>query len=139
MKRLVGSEKQVAWAQDIREGYIKKLEILKEAEKVLRNTGMKEVTMTDPLGLSSRTVKRYAVKLTNDQRATISSASNFAPKPSYQSMAPEIDWVEDRKAAYTGNPHAGRLAEADYIAETIASIERAVENEESAKFWIEHR
>lgn len=137
LKNLIGTEKQVAWAQDIRDGYLKRAEELKEAEDVLRDLTVKEIVAEDPLRGQKRTMKRYARELTSGQQATIYSVSQFCPREG-SDQAPEITWKANR-AKEIGGEHAGRLAEADYIAMLIASIEKAVETETDAKYWINNR
>jgi hypothetical protein len=137
--KLTGTEKQVAWAEDIRKKYQMMMAKLDEAEKIMRDTTMTEEKVVDPIFGQEHTVKYYASKMTDDLIAWIPQNCPFSPEPEKMvGHAKDISWVGEREKQYEG-PNAGRFAQADYYKETRENIEKALNTESSSKFWIENR
>ena len=140
LKNLVGTEKQVAWAEDIRTKYQQQVKALAEAEEILRDTTQIEEEVTDPIFGKTAIIKRYARTVSDSLRAWIPQSSPFAPASENGSRCfSDIEWHIERVKQYGDNLHKERLARADYYCETRKNILAALETESEAKFWIENR
>jgi hypothetical protein len=143
---MTGTEKQVAWAQDIKARYENLLPALREIADTLADCSMIETPVThrrDPLGRAPAGAmsKRYAADLTNAQHAVIATASAFAPMAEARFKGESkhdrrIRWGIAREAEI-GGQHAFRLALRDSVTETIRAIEAALETEDDAVYWID--
>jgi len=145
MKKLTGSEKQVAWAEDIRAGYVKVLEVLKETHKIHSDMTQEEVPVRkDPLFPDSDPGTRlvYTSQITNKMLGKLSCASSWQPvadRPTY-GVSTNM-WIENRRNQLEaeGHPHYDRQAYADMIGETAKALETALETEADARYWIDRR
>lgn len=139
MKGLVGSEKRVAWAEDIREGKTKVVAGLREAVALLEDFTQEEVSGQDLFGNPLPTGHRvYTAKLRPEHEAAFSAARPWYPG---SGLFPEIDFVAQRSKehAFTGGEHADRKATRDLYAETLAALETALEEQAEAEYWIDRR
>lgn len=138
MTKLTGTEKQIAWAEDIRKRYIKTAENLKEIIAIYSDNTQKEIVDHDPLfGDEVRTV--YVSQTNDTHTAAIISACHWEPADSKK--AKDISWKMDRAAELkaTGEKHSERVVQAEYIAATLVSLEKALAEEGEAKYWIDRR
>ena len=129
-KALKGTEKQVAWAEDIRKGFEEVLVKMEEAIEILSDTTMVEEAVSDPLGRGGTTVKRYVRDLEPQHEAAKRSTLPWW----------KIDLVEDRRSQEyqaAGVEHAYRVAVREWYEETAAALKEALETEDSAKYWID--
>ena len=96
MTKLTGTEKQVAWAEDIRKRYIKTAETLKEIIAIYSDNTQKEIVDHDPLfGDEVRTVYVSQTNSTT-MAAAIISARHWEPADSKK--AKDLSWKMDRSA-----------------------------------------
>ncbi len=137
---LIGSEKQIAWATEIRDGYAHTLEVLKSALSTVQDMSQVEKTTSAPWLGTSTTSLVYASSTSPEQQAAIARAGYWTPKGT-DSLAPTTAWIVKREMELNtaGVEHAGRVASAESIAQAIKGLEKALETETSAKFWIDHK
>lgn len=134
MTKLKGSQKQVAWAEEIRAGYTRVAETLKEIVAVYSDTAQEEIIDRDPVfGDATRTV--YTTSITSGQQAAMVSAGYWKPT---QGAGKEFSWITDRSKEIGGN-HADRLAIRDFAQITLDTLERALAEEVDARYWIDRR
>lgn len=138
MLELTGSEKQVAWAQEIRDRYTKVAEALRGIIDIYSDMAQKQIVEHDPIfGDETRTVYARNTNGTSHQ-AAIRSAHAWEPeKEDGKDLAWKIRRAADLKAA--GEEHGERKAQVEYITATLANLERALKSEISASYWIDHR
>ncbi len=135
MKKLVGSEKQVSWAEDIRAGYAETAEILKEVVSIYSDTTQKEVVEHDPLfGDEVMTVYEKEVDSTGNLPAATTRACHWKPAEAGK----EWSWMNSREQEI-GGEHAERLARRDFYAATLKNLEKALADEDDARYWIDRR
>ena len=139
MTKLTGTEKQVAWAEDIRKRYIKTAETLKEIIAIYSDNTQKEIVDHDPL--FGDEVSTVYVSQTNGttHMAAIVSARHWGPADSKK--AKDLSWKMDRAAELkaAGEKHSERKAQVEYISATLVSLEKAIAEETSASYWIDRR
>jgi hypothetical protein len=144
MKTLVGTEKQVAWAEDIRKSYIDIVDTLKEAIVVLSDTTQEEITQRDPLG-GAVTTKRYTAQLTSQQQAAIGIAEYFIRKDDQITRQEATgEWANQRSISDIygfGHEHKDnyRLESRDEVQAMLDTLTEAIENQDCAKYWIDRR
>ena len=140
MQKLTGTEKQIAWAEDIRAKYQETLAVLRDAVVVYRDLTQVEVVDHDPLfGDETRLV--YTKTLTPAQEGAIATATRWAPGYDRDRPGKAGSWVIDRERALiaAGADHTNRRAVGDRIEATVTNLETALNTETSAKYWIDHR
>lgn len=137
MTKLTGTEKQVAWAEDIINSYKKTLATLKGALALVQDLTQIEVVDHDPL-FGDETRCEYTSNLTTGHQAAITTATYWAPK---SDKGHSGSWVVSRSIELTkaGENHPDRKAQAESLAMTIKSLENALNIETEAKYWIDHR
>lgn len=139
MKTLTGSEKQVAWAEDIRSSYINMVDTLKEAVAVLSDTTQVEQTLKNPLG-GAVVTKKYTTELTGPQQATVSTVKAFIVKndqlarqeADQRSIKDIYGFTHEYKENY-------RLENRDEVKAMLDTLTEAIETQTDAKFWIDRR
>jgi hypothetical protein len=122
MATLRGSEKQIAWAEDIRASYKAVLDLLDEAVDILSDTTQESVGGK----------RAYTRQLTTSHEAAASSA-----RPWWQ-----IDPIYDRRweeYEAAGIAHAVRRSEREWYEETASALRAALEREGEARYWIDRR
>ena len=146
MKNLTGTEKQVAWAEDIRSRYTGMVETLKEAVAVLSDTTQVEVTKKDAWLGTEVTRKAYTAELTGHQRAAISAAEAFVRKDDQitQRIVQNDSWLPQRriKDIYGFNHEYKenyRLENRDEVKAMLDTLTEAIETQTDAKYWIDRR
>lgn len=141
IKNLTGSEKQIAWAEDIRSRYTETLESLKGALSILEDLSQVEIVDHDPV-LGDEIIRRYTKSITNKQVVEISNATHWAPKKDETYIYGGNDaWVVGRSVemAKAGEAHSDRKAQAESLTLTIEALEKALETETEARYWIDRR
>lgn len=116
MKKLTGSEKQVAWAEDIRNSWIKKLDVLKEIEK--RDDVVEEIKTVNPLDNSEHISTRKHFPLSVEENIVLEEATRK---------------FTDKKILVVSGEQKEELAK------LLQTIKDAANNENKASFWIERR
>ena len=137
MVKLVGSEKQVAWAEEIRDGYKRTLAVLKDALTIVQDLTQKEEVSSVPwLGTTTKSLV-YTSNTTSDHEAAITRAKFWAPKVENHSGV----WIAIRakELREVGENHPDRKALAESLKQTIQGLEVAIAAENNAKFWIDHK
>lgn len=134
---LKGTEKQVAWAEDISDRFRNTLAALKDALAIVLDLTQIEVVDHDPV-FGGDVRKVYASELTTAHQAAITTATYWAPK---SDKGHSGSWVANRsiELTKTGESHPDRKAQAESLAMTIKSLENALNTETEAKYWIDHR
>lgn len=122
MKKLVGSEKQVKWAEDIRSWYVEKGKELKEIEGIVRNT--------------EKVGKKYTHCIDRNQESVIEVV---AEKISGMSKNGMECWIEKRYDELEGVPSRVRIAKADLVKKIREELEERLDSEDSAQSWIDIR
>lgn len=140
MKKLTGTEKQVAWAEDIRARYQKTLATLRAAVEVYRDLTQVEEVDHDPI-LGDETRLVYTRTLTPAQQGAIATATRWAPGYDRDRPGKAGSWVIDRERALiaAGADHTNRRAVGDRIEATADNLEAALNTETDAKYWIDRR
>lgn len=122
MKELMGSEKQIKWAEDIRSWYMEKSEELKEIEEIVRNL--------------EKVGKKYTHQIDRNQEATLDIIAQQISGMDKNDMAA---WESKRYDELEGVTSRVRIAKADLIKKIREELESKLESEDSAKFWIDTR
>lgn len=120
MKKLMGSEKQVKWAEDIRSWYVGKDKELKEIEEIVRNT--------------EKVGKEYTHRIDRNQEATIEIVAQKISGMSKNSME---NWIEKRYDELEGVPARLRIAKADLIKKIREELEVKLGSDDNAQSWID--
>ena len=140
MTKLTGTEKQVAWAEDIRARYQETLVTLRSAVEVYRDLTQVEEVDHDPL-FGDEIRKVYTRRLTSAQDGALMTATRW--RPGYDPDRPGKfgAWVIEREEALiaAGSEHTNRTAVCDMIEATADNLEAALLTETEAKYWIDHR
>ena len=124
-----GSEKQVAWAIEIRESYKAVAEQLREAAAVLEDVTQVEEVTVDPVFQKECKRLVYTAKITGNHEAALRTAEEWRPKRTNRGAELEAQ----------GNAHAYRVAQKEMIQATLTALEATIETEENAKYWIDRR
>lgn len=119
MKTITGSEKQVAWAGDIRADYIAKLDRLTEVAKELQ--AVKPITEVSKHNGRTTVFRNYRWAASDE--AMLSSLTKFEPKSPADGTPSKIATPDIL----------------DYVNGIIENLTNALENKTEAKFWIEAR
>lgn len=138
MSKLVGSEKQIEWAEEIRSRYVKVAEALKDIIDIYSDMTQKQIVEHDPIfGDEVRTVYARQTNGTTHQ-AAIRSAHAWEPE---KEEGKDFRWKMQRAAELkaAGEEHSERIAQVEYISATLANLEKALEYETSASYWIDRR
>jgi len=137
MGKLVGSEKQVKWAESIRESYTKKAATLREALAVYQDHSQTERIERDPIFGDSVQLE-YTAQITPAQEAAIATAFSWATGKKPEKLGGKII---DRRAELdsAGVNHPFRTAQAEILAEVLEQLETAIATESAAKYWIDCR
>ena len=135
--KLRGTDKQVAWAEDISNKFRNTLAELKGALAIVQDLTQMEVVDHDPV-FGDYVRKVYTSELTTAHQAAIITATYWAPK---SDKGHSGSWVLGRsiELTKTGEKHPDRKAQAESLAMTIESLENALNTETEAKYWIDHR
>lgn len=138
MKKLAGTPKQVAWAEDIRARYQETLVTLRAAVEVYRDLTQAEEVDHDPV-FGDEVRKVYTKTLTPAQEGAIMAATRWAPGYDPDRPGKAGSWVIAREAALiaAGSAHTNRIAVGDRIEATAANLEAALDTETDAKYWID--
>ncbi len=133
MKKLIGSEKQVAGAEEIRIRYTKTAEVLKEIIDIHSDTTQKEIVEHDPIfGDEVRTV--YASNTNGTTHtAAYTSARHWLPVKQEKTL----DWILEKANDFA--EHGERLARAELYKIIVANLEKAIAEEADATYWIDRR
>ena len=115
--KLIGSEKQIAWAEDIKKEWRERAKVISERinakpVKITRKT-------KDPLSGQETEITIEQSDITEAQKNVIGKAQKC---------------FEDKD-----NPTRYINEKPDHLRDLVAKIERALETETDAKFWIERR
>ncbi len=138
LPKLTGSEKQIAWAEDIREGYIPTLETLRACVETLSDLTMEEYVEKDPV-LGDETRKRYAVDTNNTtDMAAFLTADAFVGKDTSKDLERKF-WERTGELQEQGSEHHDRIARMERYEALAVALEAALENESTARFWIDRR
>lgn len=116
MTNLKGSEKQIAWAEEIRNGWTAKLETLKEIEK--REDTIEEEKSIDPLSGTEHTFTKSHFPLSTEENIALEESARY--------------FTDKKIITVSGTNKKG-------IQDLIGTIETAIESEEDATFWINRR
>jgi len=137
MEKLVGSEKQVKWAESIRESYIKKAEVLRDVMAVYRDCTQVEYIDRDPI-FGDGVRLEYTAQITPLQEAAVYSAYSWASGKKPEKLQGKI---MDRGAELdsAGVAHPFRTAQAEILAEVLEQLEAVIATESAAKYWIDCR
>jgi hypothetical protein len=135
MIKLVGSEKQVRWAEDIRQGYMKTAEILKEAIEIYKDTAQEENIVKDPV-FGDYKEKRYAKQTNNSHTAAYHTAVHLIGKEKAKEIEQKF-WARAEKLK--DEEHGDRMTQREKHEALLAAVENILENEDSAKYYIDHR
>jgi hypothetical protein len=139
MKKMVGSEKQVAWAEDIRSRYAKTLETLREALETYKNVEQEESVDHDPI-FGDTIITTYTKQITPAQDAAIVSSQYWHPEvEGHAGSFRRTVWVLRRAEELKDEEHGDRMANAEFLVLTIEALEKALEEETDAKYWIDRR
>ena len=115
MTKLQGTEKQVAWAEDIRtkwQGFATTLEAIADREEHDHETVVK-----DPIRKKEMVITDKVIRLTKEESATINGlCASFTGS-----------------ASLTVDQDKGKKAKVERLAQLI---KKAIETQEDAKFWI---
>ena len=130
-----GSEKQVSWATEILESYKAVAEQLREAVAVMEDLTQEERVTVDPIFQKERKYLVYASNLAGSHEAALRTAEEWRPERANRASASS----RYAELEAQGNAHAYRMAQKERIQATLAALEAAIENEESAKYWIDRR
>lgn len=122
MKNLMGSEKQIKWAEDIRSCYVEKAKELKEIEEIVRNT--------------EKVGKAYTHRIDRNQESVIEVVAEKVSGMGKNSMD---KWIEKRYDELEGVPARIRIAKADLIKKIREELENKLDSEDSAQSWIDIR
>lgn len=146
MKKLTGTEKQVAWAEDIRNRYAAEISLLKEAIAVMEDCRQEEMAaaQADPLGRGNgKPTLKYTATTSGKQSAAVCSAKHFVQRCTELARGEKIyghfDLMKHYGLAESEGPHGWRLDVAATYRAMLADLERAIETQDSAKLWIECR
>lgn len=131
MKELNGSEKQIAWAEDIRKTYIDEIEYEKKENVIgkTENFSNENIYHMDYIKAIARKMlgAEDVDQLKKEAGMTLT----------YQEVE---NLPEDEARNYRVSLRVAlRSARAKRYEEAMKLAEKAVENEESAKWWINHR
>jgi len=123
---VTGSQKQVEWATSIREMYRKVAAQLAEAEEILRDVSQSELVEFDPIRGEKSVRKVYTHNLDGVHYAAIRTATPWRVEI-YNS--PEL----------AGHIHQDRMEYAESVAAQRARLEKAIEMQTDARYWIDRR
>ncbi len=133
---LKGSEKQVAWAEEIMARYQKTADTLREVLDIYSDTTQVEVIEHDPI-FGDEVRLEYVKNITPDHQAAITTASHWQPGPQDCKATWTLNREEELLAA--GHPHAGRQSLYEFIAATLAELGKSLLTEDDARYWIDRR
>lgn len=148
MKKLIGTEKQVAWAEDIRERYALVASKLEEAIATLADTRMEATAkkVTDLFGNETdeeEITYTFVTTLSAEQKRLPESAHEFLPTYEQAGMTRKARIWDFEKLPKASTPQEDWLAERGrqyrYYSAVLANLQHALAEEDSAKFWIDRR
>ena len=126
---LQGSEKQIAWANEIKTGWESIALIIKKAAETKADLSKKIVIYKDPLSGVEQTIERYLFETTAEQKSAISTAGiNFLTKTE-----------RDDLVSLSGSYDDVRLRESERLLQLHKKITDALENELDCTYWIHRR
>lgn len=120
MKNLTGSEKQIAWATEIREQLAKQLPILRDAAEKHEHPQVEKVERKNPLTKQVTIVEVVSVGLTPEHEIARSMTRAWWPE-----YAPDGVVADGKHAAF--------------FADTANALEKAINGKTEAGYWIERR
>lgn len=136
MKELTGSEKQIKWAVEIRSRYMETASTLKEALAITRNLEQTETVIKDPV-FGDETIKEYKVSTTNSHLAAIYTALKALSMEEVEYSSKIL--TREKELIDAGSEHPTREAQTEALEDLEKRLTSLIENETSAKFWIDHR
>ena len=135
MKELKGTEKQVAWAEDIREGIKEAAEILKQTADIFADLEKSsyEREVSDPLGKAKEKTK--LVQFYTADKNLHMYWSTIAKK-----LAVRFDGFDKRDfLLLERETDEQRMEASNYLNKLYNTLMEKLETEEDAEFWIRNR
>ncbi len=115
MKTLKGTEKQIKWAEDIRQEWIDRVAILEDDSHITEYT--ETVTVKDPLMGMEQKIERSGIRVSEQMKSVLQKANHhFEPDVSKKALAHHTERIE-----------------------LARKIREVVENENRATAWINIR
>ncbi len=120
MKKLTGSDKQVAWAEDIRNCYVKQVGILRDAAERHANPTYEEREQVNPITKEVKVTRiaRYNLGVEHHHAAAITRP--WHPEYAEDGVVGTGQWPK-------------------FYSDIADTLENAINNEENAKYWIDRR
>lgn len=146
MERLAGTEKQVAWAEDIRERYSLVAEKLEEAVAILADMRMETVMVMgqDLFGNETETTAdAFVVPLDREYESWMREAYEFWPTHEKAGQVRKQELYEFEQLPKASTPRedwqAERARQFRYYSAILDNLRQALAMEGAARYWIDRR
>ena len=126
---MIGTEKQVAWAEEIRASFIPVAQRIHEAAAIMADTRKTVEVMTDPIFGETVTIEKYVAKISAMHEAAIRTARRW--------WEGELDVSTSDRIAKHGGDY--RLADSERLEELASRLDADIAHEDEATFWINRR